>query len=191
MNKLFSSIPADIADRQNLMREIPEDVTYFSVMEMKNAFFQVKIHCERSRYFFGIRVLGKYYRFHSLLQGWKNSPAMCQTTYEAPLGAELRTLARLLFDDILVFSRTVEEHWNHVRQVLRNLKQDGIQVAWSTMDICKTDFPYLGMRVSEDQNFSSPAILNKLFDLISVYCSKISSWRTVQGLHNQYHRFRP
>ena len=59
------------------------------------------------------------------------------------------------------------------------------------MELCETDIEYLGMRFSNAQISPSPTILNKLFDLVSVDCSKISNWRTVQGLLNQYHRFGP
>ena len=94
-------------------------------------------------------------------------------------------------DDIIIFSRTVEEHWDHINRVFRKLQEHGIQIAWSKMELCKTDLEYLGMRFSNDQISPSPTILNKLFDLVSVDCSKISNWRTVQGLLNQYHRFGP
>ena len=40
LNKLFSSIPFDITDRQKLIRDIPDDAKYFTVIDIKDAFFQ-------------------------------------------------------------------------------------------------------------------------------------------------------
>ena len=78
-------------------------------------------------------------------------------------------------DDIIIFRRIVEEHWDHVSQVLRKLRQHGIEIAWTKMGTWRTGIEYIGIRLSEDQNYLSPSIPNTLFDLISVDCSKISS----------------
>ena len=69
LNNLFNSIPFDITDRQKLIRDIPDDAIYFTVIEIKDAFLQIKTQDERLRDFFGIHVLGKYYRFSRLPQG--------------------------------------------------------------------------------------------------------------------------
>ena len=69
LNKLFSSIPFNITDRQKLIRDIPDDAKYFTVIDIKDAFFQIKIQDESLRDFFGMHVVGKYYRFSRLPQG--------------------------------------------------------------------------------------------------------------------------
>ena len=57
LNKLFNSILFDITDLQKLIRDIPDDAKYFTVIDIEDAFFQIKIQDERLRSFFGIHVL--------------------------------------------------------------------------------------------------------------------------------------
>ena len=47
------------------------------------------------------------------------------------LGPLLRKCVLVFFDDILIFSRTLEEHIEHVRLVLQLLQRDRWQVKFS------------------------------------------------------------
>jgi hypothetical protein len=49
-------------------------------------------------------------------------------TFQFPI---LRKFALVFFDDILIYSRTYEEHLNHIRQVLTILRQEQWQVKLS------------------------------------------------------------
>ena len=191
LNKLFRLIPFDIKDRAKVIREIPEDACYYTVIHIDDAFFEIKINDERLRGFFGVHILGKYYRFTALPQGWKKSPAICQITCESLLGSECRPFARIYMDDMIILSRTIEEHWHHANTVLKKLQSFGIQIAWSKMVVCQAEIKYLVIKFSQAGLTPSPEILEKLNKLGSVDCSKISNWRMVQGLFHQYHRFGP
>ena len=191
LNKLFNLISFDIRDRQKLIREIPENAKYYTVIDIKDAFFQIRIDDSKLRNFFGIHILGKYYRFTCLPQGWKNSPAVCQMTYESILGYNFRSFCRLYMDDIIIFSETLDQHWEHVNKVLTCLQQNNIQIAWSKMELARDSVEYLGIEYTKDGIRPARHILEKLQSLISIDCNQLQNWRSVRGLLNQFQRYGP
>ena len=109
LDLLFSLVAFDLRDRTKLIREIPETARFYTVIDIKDAFFQIQIGDSRLRNFFGIHILGRYYRFMCLPQGWENSPAICQIVFESIL-ADFRYFCRLYMDDVVIFNDNLDDH---------------------------------------------------------------------------------
>lgn len=60
------------------------------------------------------------------------------------LGPLLCKCVLVFFDDILIFSRTLEEHIEHVRQVLELLQRDKWQVKLSKCVFAQRQLRYFG-----------------------------------------------
>jgi hypothetical protein len=56
--------------------------------------------------------------------GLSGAPGTFQGAMKTTLATLLRKCVLVFFDDILVYSRTFEEHLNHLRDVLLLLQQD-------------------------------------------------------------------
>ena len=52
LNLLFSLVAFDLRDRTKLIREIPETARFYTVIDIKDAFFQIRIGDSRLRNFF-------------------------------------------------------------------------------------------------------------------------------------------
>lgn len=59
-----------------------------------------------------------------------NVPANFQRFMERCLGDLRDQVAITYLDDIIVFSRTFEAHVEHLREVLRKLRQHGVKFSW-------------------------------------------------------------
>ena len=55
--------------------------------------------------------------------GLCNAPASFQRLMNKVFTATIGDFILVYLDDILVFSRTVEEHWEHLRQALQRLRE--------------------------------------------------------------------
>ena len=68
------------------------------------------------------RTIHGYYQYKVMLQGLCNAPASFQHIVMTILRKFLNKFVFVYLDDILVYSETLEEHKEHVRQVLETLQ---------------------------------------------------------------------
>lgn len=81
--------------------------------------------------------------------GWMNAPANFQRFMERCLGHFGDKIAIPYLDDIIVFSRTFEEHVEHLRAVLRKLCQHGVKLKARKRDLFKSEVRFPGRIVTE------------------------------------------
>ncbi len=90
-------------------------------------------------------------------------------------------------DDILIFSKTEDEHLEHVRQVLDRIRQGGYFLKLSKCDFFKSEIKFLGHIVSASGIRPDPAKLKALETCprpLTVY-----DVRAFLGLANYFRRF--
>ena len=76
-----------------------------------------------------------------------NGPASFQRFMEHCLGDD--EIAILYLDDVIVFSRTFNEHVDHLRAVLRRLQEHGIKLKARKCNLFKREVCFLGCIVSK------------------------------------------
>ena len=82
--------------------------------------------------------------------GVTNAPATFQRMMNAVFKEELDTFVLVYLDDILAISRTIEEHINHLRIVLRKLRDAKLFVRLQKCLFFKERVEYLGFDVLRD-----------------------------------------
>ena len=90
---------------------------FFSTMDLKSGFWQVKM-AEKSQQYtaFTVGSMG-IFEFLRMLYGLCNTPATFQQLMQNCLG-ELNLMYALIYlDDVIVFSRTEEEHLTQLQAV--------------------------------------------------------------------------
>ncbi|GFW62174.1 retrovirus-related Pol polyprotein from transposon 17.6 [Trichonephila clavipes] len=84
---------------------------YFSALDMKSAFNQIRLHfADRHKTAFSTPD-GDKYEFNRLCFGLKNSPKAFQSIAQEVLGDLLHHGALVYIDDIILFTKTIDEHF--------------------------------------------------------------------------------
>ncbi|GFX81557.1 retrovirus-related Pol polyprotein from transposon 17.6 [Trichonephila clavipes] len=84
---------------------------YFSALDMKSAFNQIPLHfADRHKTAFSTPD-GDKYQFNRLCFGLKNSPKAFQSIAQEVLGDLLHHGALVYIDDIILFTKTIDEHF--------------------------------------------------------------------------------
>lgn len=80
-----------------------------------------------------------------LLFGLCNGPASFQTYINNGLRGYLNQFCTAYMDDILIFSESLTEHREHVKKLLRRLREHGLQVDIAKCEFESTTVKYLGL----------------------------------------------
>ncbi|GFW20552.1 retrovirus-related Pol polyprotein from transposon 17.6 [Trichonephila clavipes] len=99
---------------------------YFSALDMKSAFNQIPLHfADRHKTAFSTPD-GDKYQFNRLCFGLKNSPKAFQSIAQEVLGDLLHHGALVYIDDIILFTKTIDEHFellvaDHLSRYVNNI----------------------------------------------------------------------
>ena len=96
---------------------------YFSKLDVHLGYNQVRIR-DSDAPKTAINTPFGHFQFRMMGFGLANAPATFQTMMNHILRPHLRKFVVVFLDDILIFSRTWEEHMHHVRMVLDALKEN-------------------------------------------------------------------
>ena len=146
---------------------------WFSSVDLHSGFYQLSIS-KRSRPFTAFRTHNGLFEFKRLPQGLANSPGTFQRVMEAVLkGLHFQTCL-IYLDDVIIFSRTIEDHIKHLREVFSRFRSAGLKLKPSKCYFAQSEIKYLGHTVSKDgiypdkdkisavQNYATPKNLKEL-----------------------------
>ena len=88
--------------------------------------------------------------------GLCNAPATFQRLMNQVFATEINQFILVYLDDILIFSESVEEHWEHLRMALGRLREARLYGRVHKCEFLKTRVEYLGYEVSEKGIHASP-----------------------------------
>ena len=94
-------------------------------------------------------------------------------------------------DDIIVFSRSFEEHVEHLRKVLRQLQSKGVKLKPRKCKLFQQEVHYLGCIVSEQGYHPDPANVEAVTNLKDSKPKCLGDVRKLLGLMGYYHHYIP
>ena len=116
---------------------------YFSTLDLIQGFFQQTLY-PSSRDVTAFSFEGGQYRFKRLPMGLKNSPASYTRLIELVLKGLQYEICLSYIDDIIIYSRTFDEHLVHIEQVLQRLIKANLKVKISKCCFAKKEIKFLG-----------------------------------------------
>ena len=121
---------------------------FFSTLDMKSGFWQIPIKDEDKHKTAFITPDGLY-EWNVLAQGLKNSPPSFQRVMVEIL-APCRQFSLVYIDDIVVFSRSFDEHVDHMQQLLSILSTYNFQLNPPKCKLFQCQIEYLSHIISEN-----------------------------------------
>ena len=122
---------------------------YFSKIDLRSGYHQIRIADEdvpktafRTRY--------GHFEFLVLPFGLTNAPGTFMHLMHEAFRPFLDDFVLVFLDDILIFSKTLEEHEAHVRKVLETLRKQKLYAKESKCEFFKTEVEFLGHLVGRN-----------------------------------------
>eukprot|EP00253_Pinus_taeda_P023407 PITA_23407 len=160
--------------------------TVFSKIDLRSGYHQIRIKDEdiaktafRTRY--------GHYEFVVFPFGLTNAPATFMCLMNSIFHPYLDRFVLIFIDDILIYSRTIEEHHEHLRMVLQTLREHQLYAKFSKCDFFKEEIQYLGHVITKDGIVVDPEKIKAIMDW--PVPKDVADVQSFMGLAGYYRRF--
>ena len=120
----------------------------FSTLDLRSGYYHIGLsESAKPKTAFVISGIGKY-QFNRVPFGLAQAPAYFQTLINKVL--DNIDFAMGYLDDIIIFSRSEEEHLDHIEQVFKRLEEAGLKLSLEKCSFFKKHIQYLGHLLSEE-----------------------------------------
>ncbi|CAF1479320.1 unnamed protein product, partial [Adineta ricciae] len=137
-----------LPNMEQTIRRLGGGYKFFSKLDMKSGFWQIPIK-EEDKHKTAFVTAEGLYEWNVLAQGLKNSPPSFQRVMAEVL-SPCRLFTLVYIDDIVVFSRSFEEHVEHIQQLLSILSKYNFQLNPPKCKLFQQKIDYLSHIISEN-----------------------------------------
>ncbi|GBG77112.1 hypothetical protein CBR_g23437 [Chara braunii] len=159
---------------------------YFSKIDLKSGYHQIEVH-PHDRYKMASRTRYGHYEFIVISFGLTNTPATFQRCMNDLFRPWLDRFVVVYLDDILVFSKTLEEHEGHLRQILSKLRESNFKINPKKCEWAKTEVLYLGHVLDGDGIWPEDSTIASIRDWPTP--KTLTELRSFLGLASYYRKF--
>ena len=142
---IFDTYPLKRIDE---LLETVEGATIFSVFDLMAGYHQFPI-TEKDRFKTAFWTRNGLYEYNALPMGLTNAPSAFQRVIDQVLTGLTWRFALVYLDDILVFSRTFDDHLDHLHQVFRRLREANLFVRGDKCRFALRKIGYLGHIITD------------------------------------------
>lgn len=141
LNKVLEWIRYPIPNKRNLLKKL-YDSKIFSKFDMKSGFWQIQLH-EEDKYKTGFNVPFGHFEWNVMPFGLKNAPSEFQNIMNDII-TPISSFAIAYINDVLIFSKSIDQHFKHLNQFHDLIYQNGLAVSAAKMHLFKNEIRFLG-----------------------------------------------
>ena len=119
----------------------------FTTLDLRSGYYHINLDEESKAKTAFMTPFGEY-EFNSIPFGLAQAPAYFQQLISMVL-QDCRDFVMAYLDDIIIFSRTPEEHLKHIEIIFQKLEVAGLKLKESKCDFFKSEIHYLGHLISD------------------------------------------
>lgn len=164
------------------------DARYFTKIDLTSGYYQVELD-EESKEKTAFVTPDGHYEFNRLGMGLCNAPATFQRLMYKVLGNLMWKHSMAYLDDIVIFSKSFDDHLLHIEQVLQKLREAGLKLKPRKCSIGQQRLQYLGHIVDSQGVRPDPANIEALTNYpVPTNVKKVQQFL---GICGYYRRFIP
>ncbi len=163
-----------------------QGASIFTKLDLRNAYHLVRIR-EGDEWKTAFNTPRGHFEYLVMPFGLSNSPAVFQALVNDVLRDMVDQFIYVYLDDILIFSSSLQEHVQHVRQVLQRLLENGLFVKAEKCNFHAQSVPFLGYIVSVEGMRVDPEKIKAVVEWPSPDSRK--ALQRFLGFANFYRRF--
>ena len=160
----------------------------FSVVDMKDAYFHVKIRPSDRELTAFISHRGLF-QFVNMAFGFSNAPATWQSSADEMFSDYLWIFCLVYMDDLIIYSKDFDSHMEHLEKVFQRLSNYKVHLNPKKCHFAQESVEYLGHTVSKNGISPNP---NKVKAILNMPApTTLKEVRSFTGLAGYYRRFIP
>ena len=121
---------------------------FFSTLDLFSGYWQIEIE-EADKQKKAFTTDEDHFEFNRMPFGLTNAPATFQRLINNVLRPALKKYALVYLDDVIFFSKSIEEHIQHIEAVFELLRKVGLKIKLSKCTFLQREVEYLGHIVTE------------------------------------------
>lgn len=174
LNKIIQDIKLGVPSLRDGVDRLRE-AQFMSTLDLKSGFHQLPI-AETDRHLTAFMVGTKLYQWKVLPMGLKTAPGLFQKAMEKVLSSKYddpefvkiygstENYAFAYIDDIIIFSKSAEDHEAHLKDIMRRISAFGLKLNPLKCKFFQRMIQYLGYLVGNGKVRMSPAAIDKILN---------------------------
>ena len=146
----------------DLMQNFKE-ARFFSKLDFDSGYFQLQMDEESKKYTAFICEFG-FFEWNCMPQGLKNAGASFQREMDNLLREHLGVRACVYMDDIIVYSKTEEDHIKDLKIICNLIRSADLKIKLKKCEFFKNKIEYLGMLIENGTIRPAPSKVEALFN---------------------------
>jgi hypothetical protein len=165
------------------------DSTVFTTLDLRMGYHQIRIaeeDCCKTAFW----CLNGLYEWTVVPFGLKNAPPFLQRVMDQMLAREkhcARCCLSCFIDDVIIFSKNLKDHMQHLRQVFGRLRDKGVKCHPFKMKVAFPDVDYLGHKVVPSDTAPMTVKVEAIVKMLPP--TDVPELRVVLGTANYYRKF--